>query len=362
MSYMGSGVYGNAGQDDVSPAGCERHIFLDTIYPPRVNRDITATDSMAAIITATDTTAPDTTGTDITGTDAIRTDIAGMDDTGSAHCHSPPVHSGSSTVRHVSHQRMRDNESRCCKEFIMKLAEYQQVSHLSYREYCTYLQKKYGQVKAPWMSEDYILDPECSRKDEGLLVHHIFENRDDLIGDPKIARQFPYDWQEPQNLVYADILEHLLLHIMIAEFDPDNCMQIRWVVPNLNDFFSGWEPEEDKKAMYESIRNEKAVYFELLKRLAGTGDLLEKFLPALSFNVLAGRWSWKSNDPLLAEINRMLEDAGIHMSTDKKSVACGTDDREDADCESAARESARESADWDSDCESLDSDGLDLQD
>ena len=52
---------------------------------------------------------------------------------------------------------------------------------------------------------------------KGYEVHHIFENKALNLSNQLYAIQFPFIYQEPSNLLYCDLLEHYLLHILIVE-------------------------------------------------------------------------------------------------------------------------------------------------
>lgn len=89
---------------------------------------------------------------------------------------------------------------------------------------------KYGEVK-----EDYFREPsykrflngeiknitkgQYSRANEGLECHHIFENQYINIGSKDTIYDFkyPFQIQKKENLVYCDIIEHFILHVLIVK-------------------------------------------------------------------------------------------------------------------------------------------------
>lgn len=89
---------------------------------------------------------------------------------------------------------------------------------MSYEEYVRHLLKKYGGAK-----HDYFYSPECrSRGDivstrEGLECHHIDEDKYPTLSDKRVALQYSFDLQKADRLVYADLIEHLIIHIKIDE-------------------------------------------------------------------------------------------------------------------------------------------------
>ena len=96
----------------------------------------------------------------------------------------------------------------------MDLLEYENVKKLSYFQYCDYLQNKYGIGWYPYMTVSWNKNNRASRTTEGLVAHHKFEDRAIMLSHKEWAMKHPYEWQIPQNLIYCDYLEHLLLHIL----------------------------------------------------------------------------------------------------------------------------------------------------
>ena len=90
---------------------------------------------------------------------------------------------------------------------------------MSYKNLVAHLLAKYGPAKG-----DYFLTETCrsknnsiSRGKEGLFCHHIDEDKAILLSNPDFAVRNPFEYQKANRLVYCDILEHLILHIKIAE-------------------------------------------------------------------------------------------------------------------------------------------------
>ena len=93
----------------------------------------------------------------------------------------------------------------------MFLAEYETVKDYCYDRYCRYLVNKYGRPEYDFFN------PKCKRPSEGLEVHHVKEDEIPDLCDRKVATRYDKSFQAPENLVYCDYLEHLLLHILIGE-------------------------------------------------------------------------------------------------------------------------------------------------
>ena len=158
----------------------------------------------------------------------------------------------------------------------MNLDEYNKVKDFTYREYCDYLQNKYGIGKCDYMNKSWIKNQNITRTKEGLLAHHKFEDCAIMLNDKKYAINNPYEWQMAENIVYCNYLEHLFLHILICEYpSPDRNEKeavgiggiINYLVPELNDFYSGWQTTQEwRKICHNVIKKDKDVYLTLLKR------------------------------------------------------------------------------------------------
>lgn len=200
----------------------------------------------------------------------------------------------------------------------MNMKEYEKVKELNYLEYCDYLQKKYGIAKVPYMTKSWNKNPKCTRTKEGLIAHHKYEDHAILLADPEHAKNNPYEWQLPANIVYCDYLEHLYLHILICENpSPDHNLYevvgvggvINYIVPELNDVYSGFVTEQPwRMSCHNLIKNDKDVYMVLLKRFKTncsdnqfySGDCL-----FTSFNAPYGKWSKENNRKLFDEIEKL---------------------------------------------------------
>ena len=166
----------------------------------------------------------------------------------------------------------------------MTLTELNSIKHLTYLEYCSYLQDKYGMSKYDYMDENYndicfegTKKKKCSRVDEGLFVHHIDEDKFPQLGERNMAMKVPIDYQKRERLVYCDYLEHLFLHALILKYPseekhPGTVLTLgglfRFLIPALNDAYSGalkgttgrsWEVK-----CINRIINDKDAYLPIL--------------------------------------------------------------------------------------------------
>ncbi len=200
----------------------------------------------------------------------------------------------------------------------MNISEYNKIKDLNYLQYCDYLQDKYGLSKYNYMTKSWNKVQKVTRTKEGLIAHHKYENRTIMLSTKEFAMNFPFEWQLAENLVYADYLEHLLLHIMITE-NPCTDEEIfgavgiggvvNFIGPELNDYYSGWVTGQGwRKTCHDQIKDDKEVYLAMLKRFKTTckkhplydeKDLLK------SYNQVYGLWNNDKNKAIYQEIKNL---------------------------------------------------------
>lgn len=100
----------------------------------------------------------------------------------------------------------------------MDKKELEKEMAMPYTILCDYLKEKYGDV--PY---DYYVNQNCrtknkknSRYKEGLVTHHMDEDKGIRLSKPYQACNQPYEWQAKERLLYCNHLEHLLLHLKIS--------------------------------------------------------------------------------------------------------------------------------------------------
>lgn len=126
---------------------------------------------------------------------------------------------------------------------------------MSYDEYVNTLLEKYGSVP-----HDYYRNEVCltrsgnSRSHEGLVIHHIDEDKEAGLSSMwKYRNPFsmPEEYQKADRLVYCNFVEHLLLHMKILEKEltkivperrVDNVVSVKGfalIAQNINDLLAG---------------------------------------------------------------------------------------------------------------------------
>lgn len=196
----------------------------------------------------------------------------------------------------------------------MNLKEYEKVQDYSYLEYCDYLQQKYGVGLCDYMRPSWTKNPKVTRTKDGLYVHHKYEDHAIMLGNPEFAKKNPYEWQKKENLIYCDLLEHLLLHQLICEWpSKDRNVHeqvgiggiVNFIVPELNDVYSGWVSKMAwQNSCHSVIINDKEVYLRIIKRYKdfhNNNPIIVKWL-LKSYNKAHGLWSDEKNAELYNEI------------------------------------------------------------
>ena len=201
----------------------------------------------------------------------------------------------------------------------MKIAEFQKVKTMTYMEYCDYLQGKYGVGRADYMTRAFNKNHKVSRTSDGLIAHHKAEDKMILLSTKSVAEKCPYEWQLKENIVYCDYLEHLLLHVLICKHpspvkhplaDVGVGGVINFIVPELNDLYSGWVSKQEwRNNCHRIVIKDKEVYLEILRMfiayLQDERGFEDKELLHTSFNEQYGGWARKQNMKLYKEIDNL---------------------------------------------------------
>lgn len=178
----------------------------------------------------------------------------------------------------------------------MNLNEYLKVKDYQYEEYVAYLNNKHGMVPRKYGSKFN------KRPGEGLFIHHVREDVVASLSNSKIRKANDPVYQEPQNLVYCDYLEHLLLHIKIGENTTGGRNlglngPFVYIIPALKNFFNyGWKNQKWDPAYFDVVANDKDVFDLLLEKY---NKLIEDIDIVL-----------EENQTLYAEVEKCLDEKG----------------------------------------------------
>lgn len=161
-----------------------------------------------------------------------------------------------------------------------KKTYYETIMKMQYDELVRFLIDKYGPAKY-----DYFVNESCSSKNkkvsrtkEGLYCHHIDEDKAIMLSNDKFAINNPFEYQKANRLVYCNILEHFLLHILIVEAPKNteaNKTQLQgiggavnFICKQLNDTYCGYNyTAEWMQNIVSAVKNDYDSYIVMLKRL-----------------------------------------------------------------------------------------------
>lgn len=157
---------------------------------------------------------------------------------------------------------------------------YQRIMKMSYDELVQFLINKYGPAKYDYFTNEYCTtkNKNVTRTSEGLYCHHIDEDKAIKLSEDKFAGKNPFEYQKADRLVYCNFLEHLLLHILIAE-EPRNKNAnigeiqgvggaVSFMCKQLNDLYNGYKYKQEWLIKTTSIvKDDYDTYIIMLRRL-----------------------------------------------------------------------------------------------
>ncbi len=167
----------------------------------------------------------------------------------------------------------------------MESNEIEKQLSLSYADLVEYLLLKYGRCLYNYFSSPLCKsqNQRAKRTDEGLVIHHIDEDKAIMLSDPEHAAKNPLSYQHSDRLVYCNILEHLILHIKIVEeprhpkANADERLGIggikNYLCPEINDYFNGKQISEWQLPVFKQIENNFEEYIYIIKYFL---DLVDK--------------------------------------------------------------------------------------
>lgn len=164
--------------------------------------------------------------------------------------------------------------------------EYLYLLSLTYEEAVKYLLDKYGPVKDDYFNEKSyqrflkeeiknIAKGKYSRSSEGLECHHVDENRFlNMTQSYYIKKQaILFKYQTKGRLVYCDLIEHTILHALIAK-ETNNKYGYPGYVAYLSDKVRDWYLDKNipKVSKWQIISYQKSYLspedaFEILKKM-----------------------------------------------------------------------------------------------
>lgn len=156
---------------------------------------------------------------------------------------------------------------------------YESMLKTNYQDIVSALLKKYGSAKHNYFKDTAckIKNPLVTRTNEGLFCHHIDEDKAIMLCNDKFAVNNPFEYQKADRLVYCNLLEHLLLHVKIAENPSPDANEnelpgiggaINFICKDLNDIYSGKKfSDEWRKNVADKVKDNFDDYIIILRYL-----------------------------------------------------------------------------------------------
>ena len=207
----------------------------------------------------------------------------------------------------------------------MNMSEFDKVRNMTYLEYCDYLQGKYGIGLADYMTKSFNKNSKCTRTKEGLNVHHKDEDKMIMLSNKEYAINYPFEWQTKEHLVYCDMLEHLLLHILICKYPSKDRIPgydvgiggaVNFIIPELNDVYSGWESKQSwQLCLHDKIINDREVYLAIIEMFIVEVIKPNNYDPRgclfTSYNDKYGLWDKDRNESIYFDFFLLLDKHGL---------------------------------------------------
>ena len=192
---------------------------------------------------------------------------------------------------------------------------YESMLKMSYQDIVSALLKKYGSAK-----HNYFKDTACkaknplvTRTNEGLFCHHIDEDKAIMLCNDKFAVNNPFEYQKADRLVYCNLLEHLLLHIKIAENPNPDANEnelpgiggaINFICKDLNDIYSGKEfADEWRKNVADKVKDNFDDYIIILRYLWNVVEKNSFYKAIITKEMLCVGWDGKVVKEVMNALN-----------------------------------------------------------
>lgn len=181
--------------------------------------------------------------------------------------------------------------------------EIKKEMNMTYSELTKYLQSKYGLAKYDYFRKETCKskNPKNARGNEGLIIHHIDEDKAIQLSNPARALKNPFDYQKADRLVYCNYIEHLLLHLKIIE-EPRHPLAnpkeipglggaINYIIPELNDFYMGKSFSREYYIIaFDLVKENYKDYIEILKKVKTIIENNDTYKKVAPLTFLANGW------------------------------------------------------------------------
>ena len=192
---------------------------------------------------------------------------------------------------------------------------YESMLKTNYQDIVSALLKKYGSAKHNYFKDTAckIKNPLVTRTNEGLFCHHIDEDKAIMLCNDKFAVNNPFEYQKADRLVYCNLLEHLLLHVKIAENPSPDANEnelpgiggaINFICKDLNDIYSGKKfSDEWRKNVADKVKDNFDDYIIILRYLWNIVEKNPVYKAIITKEMLCGGWDGKVVKEVMNALN-----------------------------------------------------------
>lgn len=192
---------------------------------------------------------------------------------------------------------------------------YESMLKMSYQDIVSALLKKYGSSKHNYFKDTNCTtkNPQVTRTSEGLYCHHIDEDKAIMLSNDKFAAANPFEYQKANRLVYCNLLEHLLLHVKIAENPNSQANEnelpgiggaINFICKDLNDIYAGKEFTDDwRKTVAEKVKDNFDDYIAILRYLWNVIESNPIYKAIITKDMLCVGWDGKVVKEVMNALN-----------------------------------------------------------
>lgn len=195
------------------------------------------------------------------------------------------------------------------------LSYYESLLKLDYNNLVQFLLQQYGKAKHNYFKDTNCTtkNPQVTRTSEGLYCHHIDEDKAIMLSNDKFAAANPFDYQKANRLVYCNLLEHLLLHVKIAENPNPDANEnelpgiggaINFICKDLNDIYSGKEfADEWRKNVANKVKDNFDDYIIILRYLWNVVEKNPVYKAIITKEMLCVGWDGKVVKEVMNALN-----------------------------------------------------------
>lgn len=192
---------------------------------------------------------------------------------------------------------------------------YESMLKTNYQDIVSALLKKYGSAKHNYFKDTAckIKNPLVTRTNEGLFCHHIDEDKAIMLCNDKFAVNNPFEYQKADRLVYCNLLEHLLLHVKIAENPSPDANEnelpgiggaINFICKDLNDIYSGKKfSDEWRKNVADKVKDNFDDYIIILRYLWNIVEKNPVYKAIITKETLCVGWDGKVVKEVMNALN-----------------------------------------------------------